>query len=328
MKLLILITSFSTVLSLLNDAIETQDSQLFFVYLGINEEIQVEQLLAPIDSSFTSNDIIYYFYSKSNPTNGIKIRSYDSSAVRFTSFDNTKRTIFSIHGWKNNATSDVNNYIKDNVLKNHDVNVFVVDWGAIADKNYISAKECVPGVGAAVASFIKELISKYGLSLDRLTIAGHSLGAHVSGCAGKALNSQVDTIVGLDPAGPLYSALILENRLDKYDARFVQIIHTNAGQLGFDGNLGDADFYPNGGKTQPYCNFDVTGSCSHGRSYRYYAESFNNDNFVARKCDDYLRFESDKCDGRTSVMGTISVDKSATGEYYLNTLGEEPWAEG
>ena len=44
-----------------------------------------------------------------------------------------------------------------------------------------------------------------------------------------------------------------EFRLDKSDATFVDIIHTDANLLGTFRVVGDADFYPNGGKDQPGC---------------------------------------------------------------------------
>lgn len=39
--------------------------------------------------------------------------------------------------------------------------------------------------------------------------------------------------------------------LSKTDAAYVQVIHTNGGILGMQGQVGTADFYPNGGIRQP-----------------------------------------------------------------------------
>lgn len=50
---------------------------------------------------------------------------------------------------------------------------------------------------------------------------------------------------GLDPAGPLYNGQSNNAlKLDASDADFVDIIHTNQGQSGYEGNTGHADFYP------------------------------------------------------------------------------------
>jgi hypothetical protein len=61
---------------------------------------------------------------------------------------------------------------------------------------------------------------------------------------------------GLDPAYPLFEEASADEILDKTDAKFVDIIHTNAGKLeegrkGFPFSLGHADFWPNGGSIQP-----------------------------------------------------------------------------
>jgi len=65
-------------------------------------------------------------------------------------------------------------------------------------------------------------------------IIGHSLGAHVSGFAGKNVkNGQVRTIIGLDPALPLYSFDSPNKRLNSNDAYYVESIQTNGGTLGF-----------------------------------------------------------------------------------------------
>lgn len=57
---------------------------------------------------------------------------------------------------------------------------------------------------------------------------------------------------GLDPAGPLF--YILNSRLTRNDADFVDVIHTDAGFYGIALYSGHVDFYPNGGhRPQPGC---------------------------------------------------------------------------
>ncbi|KFM63668.1 Pancreatic lipase-related protein 2, partial [Stegodyphus mimosarum] len=69
------------------------------------------------------------------------------------------------------------------------------------------------------------------LNLDLVHIIGHGLGAHASGYTGKRIrysrNTLVGRITGLDPAGPFFNGVSEAVRLDKSDASFVDIIHTN-----------------------------------------------------------------------------------------------------
>ena len=91
---------------------------------------------------------------------------------------------------------------------------------------------------------------------------GHSLGSHVCGFTGKT--KKLDGIIAIDPAGPNFETHIEENRLDKSDAKFVEVLHTDAGELGMVRPIGHVDIYLNGGKTQPDCPGWVTEiGCSH-----------------------------------------------------------------
>ena len=65
--------------------------------------------------------------------------------------------------------------------------------------------------------------------------------------------------IGLDPAKPFLTLENIDNRLDTTDADFVDVIHTDSGnltglELGFFAPIGHIDFYPNGGTDQPGCH--------------------------------------------------------------------------
>lgn len=64
---------------------------------------------------------------------------------------------------------------------------------------------------------------------------------------------KLPSIVGLDPAMPLFITASRANKLDESDARFVDVIHTNALLQGKIERCGHADFYMNGGVVQPGC---------------------------------------------------------------------------
>lgn len=61
-------------------------------------------------------------------------------------------------------------------------------------------------------------------------------------------------ISALDPAFPMFYVLKLCTPLNKSDAEFVDVIHTDAWFYGAPFSTGTVDFWPNGGKTlQPGC---------------------------------------------------------------------------
>lgn len=60
-------------------------------------------------------------------------------------------------------------------------------------------------------------------------------------------------VIGLDPALPLFTTPLKDGKLDKTDAEFVDVLHTDALKEGKVEACGHADFYMNGGIEQPGC---------------------------------------------------------------------------
>ncbi|GBM93381.1 hypothetical protein AVEN_144858-1, partial [Araneus ventricosus] len=57
----------------------------------------------------------------------------------------------------------------------------------------------------------------------------------------------------LDPATFLFSNASPRTKLDRTDALFVDVIHTDGGGIGMVEPIGHVDFYPNGGQIQAGC---------------------------------------------------------------------------
>lgn len=106
-----------------------------------------------------------------------------------TDFNASRPTYLTVHGWRNNHESKLNQLVGPAILsKCYDCNLIVTDWSAGAlDLNYMVSRVDVPAVGLAVASIVKEL----GLDTNVLTIIGHSLGAHAAGIAGADLSQSL-----------------------------------------------------------------------------------------------------------------------------------------
>lgn len=309
------------------------DDAKYLVYETNDGFYEVEDLSAPDSElsvlSATESDITFHFFSQSNH-NGVQIKkSQLRNIVRLTGFNVSIETLVVIHGWKNDHTSAVNDQIKNAVLQNNNINVIVVDWNPIARQKYIRARRAVVRVGNYIGNFLIRLDNELQHRLKKVSIVGHSLGAHVAGNAGARTGGLVENIIGLDPAGPLFTRRNINNRLDPTDARYVQVIHTNDGRLGFGVKSGHVDYYPNGGRSQPGCGTDLLGRCAHRRAYNYYAESINNNKFMSRLCSKYSSFTSNRCNSnRASLMGGFPISRSANGNYYLRTNSKPLFARG
>ena len=101
-------------------------------------------------------------------------------------------------------------------------------------------------------------------------IIGHSLGAQTCGFFGKSFfkitGTKLASIVGLDPAGPIFEEFDQYEKTQKLyrdDADFVQVIHTNTNKYGHTEPMGHVDYYLNDGAIQPA---DILSSCGYWTS--------------------------------------------------------------
>ncbi|XP_017101007.3 phospholipase A1 [Drosophila bipectinata] len=274
----------------------------------------------------TTVPVNFYLYTSSNPTKGKSIKA-TAKSIDASNFNAAHPTRFVIHGWTQSYVNSMNKDIRDAWLSKGDYNIIVVDWARARSVDYATSVMAVAKTGkkvAAMANFLKEY---RGMSFDDLYFIGHSLGAHVAGYAGKNTDGQVHTIVGLDPALPLFSYNKPNKRLNSDDAWYVESIQTNGGTLGFLKPIGKGAFYPNGGKSQPGCIADVTGACSHGRSTTYYAEAVAQDNFGTIKCNDYENAVAKEC-GSTYSSVRMGADTNAymvSGDFYVPVNSKAPF---
>ncbi|XP_029045226.1 uncharacterized protein LOC114877165 [Osmia bicornis bicornis] len=233
----------------------------------------------------------------------------------------------------------------------HECNIVCVDWGpGSAVPNYVRAAANTRLVGRQLAKLIRSM----NVPLEKVHLIGFSLGAHVAGFAGAELGN-VSRITGLDPAGPLFESQDPRVRLDKTDANFVDVIHSNGEQLLLGGlgswqPMGDVDFYPNGGRMQTGCSNLFLGAvsdiiwssavegrslCNHRRAYKLFTDSVSPKcRFPAFPCehgyDGLLRGDCFPCGGNgmgkpCGDMGYYSDESSARGQLYLVTRDEEPF---
>ena len=297
--------------------------QVFLLFLLINYSAS---FFCGSDDTF--NEVNFMLYT--SPNYGLKVNLNENSnnvARRFLAhgFDVNKPTKIFVHGFTSNGRKYCTQFIEAYASSTWDVNLICLDWSKYADIDcplYIRAAENAVKVGVEVGQkFVSKLLIKTLKQNPRLIhVIGHSLGAHLSGHIGRNSGVKIGRITGLDPARPYFDKpKMRRKRLSKNDADFVDVIHTNSGELkrgclSIPQNIGHVDFYPNGGQFMPSCkgidkipnpvfyanplkkwicikDIFVKGACSHEQANLYYVYSIRNDPnyYLIKECAHYPR---------------------------------------
>ncbi|XP_058793275.1 phospholipase A1-like [Phymastichus coffea] len=313
---------FFTKLEKINDTEIMSKQKISLNCFGLGRKLAnwMDSFLRNESNGTEAMKVLFYSRTRSRPERKL-IQCGQTFSIEETDFDITKRTVFIVHGFFADADEQWVIDMEQALLSWGDLNVFVVDWSDGASTwNYLKAAVNTKTVGDQIATFINQIIDDVIENVEAsewgpLHLIGHSLGAHICGYTSHELKLRgnqwpVYRITGLDPAQPCFRYSDLSLRLDKSDAYFVDVIHTNGRilrkmGLGLPYPLGHVDFYPNGGRVQPGCilaessfwNFlpavikEIKKTvCSHGRSQIYFIESIyiaveNNCTFWAREWD-------------------------------------------
>lgn len=166
--------------------------------------------------------------------------------------DTNADTYVITHGYLSSSESEwVGNLAQEIDRLDPNSNIILTDWSEAADTiNYLSAVEDTQEVGSQLATWLID----EEVNPDNTQLIGHSLGAHASGIAGDVYEditgNSIETIVGLDPAGPAYEDFLFSDgksageRLDATDGDRVVAFHTSD-TFGYDDPLGLLDLYIN-----------------------------------------------------------------------------------
>lgn len=288
-----------------------------------------------IEPNFVAEeDVRFYLFTRSNPTTAQEI-FMNVESIRTSHFNENHWTKFSIHGWLSDSETFTNTLARNAFLANDNFNFIVVDWGIGAGTiNYVAARLRVRDTGAFVGRFIDFLHEHGFLQFHQLQLIGISLGGQTVGMAGKnTQRGRVQVIMSLDPAGPLFFFGQPHERVNYDDGEYVEVIHTNGGLLGFLEPIGQADFFPNFGSSQPGCITDITGSCSHARAVILHAESINT-RFTGHECAganggwDSIRAEQCQPTDRVAFMGGPFGHVGQQGNFYMATSDSAPFSLG
>ncbi|XP_045446163.1 pancreatic lipase-related protein 2 [Melitaea cinxia] len=267
----------------------------------------------------------YAVFTRRNRKIPVLLEAKDTTKILNANLDARGPFYFISHGFLEGGHKHWIQNMADALLNlegNDAATVVVVDWRRGSQPPYGQAVANIRLVGAMTAHLIHNIYDALQLSdLDNFHFIGHSLGAHLGGYCGHALqkkfNLKLGRITGLDPAAPYFSYTVTLVRLDRSDAKYVDIIHSNAVPLYFSGfgisePIGHVDFYPNGGSIQPGCKNDGSAnegisndmylqvvkyvSCNHERSYELFTESVAPScPFMAIQCKSYEAFLDGNC---------------------------------
>ncbi|KOB64678.1 Neutral lipase [Operophtera brumata] len=248
----------------------------------------------------------------------------NAASITSSNFNANVPTIVIVHGWLSNRYTDPNPTVRKAYLDKSDVNVIVVDWSRLALSDYATAALGVPAVGRGVGEFLRFLNSVTGAAYSNMHLVGFSLGAHLVGNAGRELGGSVARVSALDPAGPMWN--YNSNRVNPNDGVYVEAIHTDGGYtvggLGIGSAVANADFFPNGGISQPGC---LTNLCNHNRAWELFASTVTNNHLVGQLCTSTLQITWNTCRGTSFRMGNDDLRKFGTGMYRLDTDRRYPY---
>ena len=290
-------------------------------------------------------------FTRQNSKNGVVITANNPGIY----FGANKMTRFISHGFLDTINKQWVIDMKDALLRVEDSNVILVDWSKGNFFPYTQATANTQIVGAEIAILVNSYISKGLITADKVHIIGHSLGSHIAGYAGERIPN-LGRITGLDPAGPYFEFTDTSVRLDKSDAKFVDVIHSDGSStlelgLGLMQASGHVDFYPNGGKKQPNCpatgnkiimavfnlvSFDLQGVedsvvCQHMAAVHFYTDSIEEQDclYHGYQCNNYNDFKNGNCVSCSAKgcnrMGHWASPSKDLGSLFFSTQGADKY---
>jgi len=279
-----------------------------------------------------ANDIVFRSFTRLNPTISRTIRINNNNDLSSSNFNPSNPSRYHIHGWQGGGTF-TGSGIRRAWLDRISCNVFTVDWGTGASTiNYVTARNRVGAVATVVAQFIDWVHTRTNTPFSSVSVIGHSLGGHIAGLTGKRVaRGRVQSVLAMDPAGPLFSMNSPNERVHHTDAVYTECIYTDQGGLGFDEPLCHANFYPNWGSNQPGC---LTGLCSHNIVEDFVEASMNPANvFGARQCNSFTAIRVRTCitSGPSRRMGGEPLQDGTSAPqtvFFLQTNSRSPFAQG
>ncbi|XP_044732218.1 inactive pancreatic lipase-related protein 1-like [Chrysoperla carnea] len=284
--------------------------------------------------------IQFYLYTRYTQYNPELLDVTDINSLYRSQFNAHYPTKIVIHGFGGGRNLSPSTDMRAAYFKRGHYNIIIVDYGTAVKEPCLSQMSWAPRFGSKCIAQLIMYLKRHprGVQPEELHLIGYSVGAHIAGLVANYLDEEthgkLGRITGLDPTIIFYMGNNRSRDLDPTDAHFVDVIHTGAGILGQWGPNGHADFYVNGGTSQPGCGHNTifqTLACDHTKVTPYFIESINTRaGFYAAPCPSLLSYLLDWCDPKDEeyiLMGE-HVPHTARGIFYVTTNAKKPYAKG
>ncbi|XP_053663195.1 uncharacterized protein LOC128712324 [Anopheles marshallii] len=283
--------------------------------------------------------IKFYLYTRRTQQNPELIDVLDPESLYYTHWNPSHPVKIVIHGFGGGRNLSPSPDMRKAYFTRGNYNIIIVDYGSAVTEPCLSQIEWAPRFGSLCVSQLVKYIAHHprGVPPDDMHLIGYSVGAHVAGLVANYLTpaeGKLGRITGLDPTIFFYAGSNNSRDLDPSDAHFVDIIHTGAGILGQWSPGGHADFYVNGGTSQPGCASSTifqTLACDHTKVTPYFIESINSERgFWAGPCPTLISYLLGWCEPKDSdyVLMGEHLSKQARGVFYVTTNAKPPYARG
>ncbi|XP_037816441.1 vitellogenin-1-like [Lucilia sericata] len=244
-------------------------------------------------------------------------------------FDVNKKVAIFVTGWMTSSDDSYVGKMANAFNCRGDYNFLALNSSDAIQTLYSWSAFNTEEVGNQMAQGLAKLVDK--IPPENIHLIGHSLGAHIVGYTGRYFTKytglNISRITGLDPANPCFNEGETLTGLQRGDASFIDVIHTNPGVLGTSNSIGDIDFFVDGlAPIKPGC---IKFGCSHTRAYEYFTESVypdNEMNFMAKQCTSMARLNNGFCSGPAYPMG-FAVPYDLKGNFFLSVNSQSPFGQ-
>ncbi|XP_031768708.2 phospholipase A1 member A-like [Galleria mellonella] len=204
-------------------------------------------------------------------------RTYSYYQMKDLARDSTmnygRKTVLFVSGYMDNPNFPFARIVETS-YRNLGYNVWLLNMYKFVTMDYAVVARVAPEVGKHVAEMLYNLSRQdVGFDPKKLEILGLSLGGQTMSFIAKSYYAlagvKIGRLTALDPMGPCFRNLGPENRLDKSDADFVELVGTNIDGYGVAEPLAHVNFYVNGGEHQAHDVLFMPCEmlCSHLRSF-------------------------------------------------------------